>query len=70
MIIELSVPSEFVGEYDKDKFCESLSRCIGDIEHQIIHSGCIGAAGNYELETLYMLCAALADSCVVDRECI
>ncbi len=58
MKIAIEIPDEFINEYRKDKFDESLVRIITDMEFNDL-------VGRYELETLEMLKNSLRDSVVI-----
>lgn len=62
MKIAIEIPNEFINEYKKDKFDESLARILADIEDILRDKDNCSLAGRYEIETLEMLRKSLRDS--------
>ena len=54
MRLEIEIPDEFVGDFQKDRFKECFERVNADITYAL-NNGEISTAGNYERETITML---------------
>lgn len=54
MKIAIEIPNEFINEYKKDKFNESLARILNDLECEQRGMN-FSLAGSYEIETLEMI---------------
>ena len=61
MKILLEIPKEFEGEYENDRFADSLCRVKSDL------AWCRMVSGNYERETVEMLYQAFLKSKVVEE---
>lgn len=65
--VQLTIPDEFIENFNKDRFKECFERCNADITYAL-DNGQISTAGNYERETLTMLTEAFDKARVVGRE--
>lgn len=66
MKIAIEIPDEFINEYRKDKFDESLARIITDMDFSS-DTDKFTLTGRYELETLKMLKNSFRDSMVIQE---
>ena len=59
--VTLTIPKEFIGDYNRDRFADCFDRITTDIDYAIKHKQLV-LAGNYEREVIDMLQAAFMDS--------
>lgn len=67
MRVEIEIPDEFIGDFNKDRFKECFERVNADITYSL-KNGEISTAGNYERETISMLEKAFDKAVVLDSE--
>lgn len=67
--IMLTIPDEFEGDFDDNRFHEFFGRTKGELRHQTNNPDGIGIIfGNYEVETMRMLEQAFDEAEVVKDE--
>ena len=67
--ITLTIPDEFEGDFDENRFHEFFERTKGELRHQTNNPDGIGIIfGNYEVETMLMLEQAFDEAEVVKDE--
>lgn len=60
MKITIEIPKEYEQDFKDNNFSDALSRFIADVNYE-------GLAGNYEIETAYMLKEAFAKAKIVEE---
>ena len=63
----LTIPKEFVENFNKNRFNEELRRVETDIDADIIDRDIVSLSGNYEKEVITMLIEAFKEAKVIKQ---